>query len=318
MLRFDKVLGDAWRIIWKHKVLWLFGILASCGSQSSQNINTNYSFPSGEGSFNGSVPPELERFLNQFQRYFQNGNEKMVWMVAGLILLLLLLSLLFFLIGIYGRVGLIQGTVLSEQNAPALLFSDVHQKIKPYYWRAVLLNLVISVIILITTLVVLFLVIFGGIITLGIGLVCLIPLLCLLTPLFILVGLVVEQANIALVLEDLSLGDAFQRGWQIFRINLGSMIVMALILIVGGAIIGIIISLPFIFALMPLLIAIMTSTPVDSSAFTLGSVSLICAVIYLPVLIVLNGILRGYIGCAWTLTFRELTQLAETEMEVIS
>jgi hypothetical protein len=28
---FGEVLTRAWQIIWKHKVLWVFGILASCG-----------------------------------------------------------------------------------------------------------------------------------------------------------------------------------------------------------------------------------------------------------------------------------------------
>ena len=27
---FSEVLGKAWRIIWKHKVLWIFGIFAGC------------------------------------------------------------------------------------------------------------------------------------------------------------------------------------------------------------------------------------------------------------------------------------------------
>ncbi len=28
---FSEVLTRAWQIIWKHKVLWIFGILAGCG-----------------------------------------------------------------------------------------------------------------------------------------------------------------------------------------------------------------------------------------------------------------------------------------------
>ena len=31
---FGEVLTRAWQIIWKHKVLWIFGILASCGRGS--------------------------------------------------------------------------------------------------------------------------------------------------------------------------------------------------------------------------------------------------------------------------------------------
>ena len=37
-MEIGEVLSRAWQIIWKHKVLWIFGILASC---SSSNFGSN-------------------------------------------------------------------------------------------------------------------------------------------------------------------------------------------------------------------------------------------------------------------------------------
>ena len=38
---YGEVLSRAWRIIWKHKVLWIFGIMAGCtsGSGGGNRIN---------------------------------------------------------------------------------------------------------------------------------------------------------------------------------------------------------------------------------------------------------------------------------------
>ena len=32
---FGEILSRAWQIIWKHKILWVFGILAGCSSTNS-------------------------------------------------------------------------------------------------------------------------------------------------------------------------------------------------------------------------------------------------------------------------------------------
>jgi hypothetical protein len=59
---FGYVLKRAWEIIWKFKVLWIFGILASCGQASgSGGSNSGYRFSSQESNFS----PQIERFFNQ-------------------------------------------------------------------------------------------------------------------------------------------------------------------------------------------------------------------------------------------------------------
>lgn len=51
------VLRRAWEIIWKFKVLWIFGILASCGQASgSGGGNSGYRF----SSENSTVTHQIE------------------------------------------------------------------------------------------------------------------------------------------------------------------------------------------------------------------------------------------------------------------
>jgi hypothetical protein len=84
------------------------------------------------------------------------------------------------------------------------------------------------------------------------------------------------------------------------------MIVMWLILGLGVSLIGgLIIGLPIILIVGPAVVG-----AISGSNQVLGGgllVTGLCFVAYLPVLIVLNGILQSYIRSAWTLTYLRLT-----------
>jgi len=148
--------------------------------------------------------------------------------------------------------------------------------------------------------------IIGTVATLGLGLICLIPLACILVPVLWFVSVIVEQASIAIVLENLGVMDGLRRGWEVVRLNLGTMIVMALILVLGvGGIGGLIIGLPIVFIVLPAVLGGVVGT--DQSVGGGVFLAAVCFIAYLPVLLVLNGILRSYIETAWTLTFMRLT-----------
>ena len=53
---FGEILTRAWQIIWKHKILWIFGILASCG-RSSGNFNSSRGSRGNGGA--GGLPPQV-------------------------------------------------------------------------------------------------------------------------------------------------------------------------------------------------------------------------------------------------------------------
>jgi hypothetical protein len=149
-----------------------------------------------------------------------------------------------------------------------------------------------------------------AILTLGIGLLCIIPLLCLAVPFFWLVGLVIEQANIAIVIEDVGIIDGLRLGWNVFRDNFGAVFVMGLILSLGISLIGgFIISIPLAIVAAPAIIGIASGTQRALGGGLL--VAALCFVAYLPVLIILSGALRAYIESAWTLTYLRLTNKPE-------
>jgi hypothetical protein len=295
---FGYVLKRAWEIIWKFKVLWIFGILASCGQASgSGGSNSGYRFSSQESN----ISPQIERFFNQLDPVV------IAILIAIGIFIILVLIVLAILLGTVGRVGLIRGTMKAEQGAERLTFGELWRDGLTYFWRVFGLNLIIGLIIFAVILAVF---IVGAILTgltLGLFLVCLIPLVCLIIPVMWAVSVVIEQANVALVVENLSITEGIKRGWQVVWANLGTMIVMSLILILGvGLIGGAIIGLPLLVVAAPLVVGVTTGT---TEAIRNGLlVSGLFFIIYLPVLLLLSGILRAYTSSAWTLTFLRVTQ----------
>jgi hypothetical protein len=94
------------------------------------------------------------------------------------------------------------------------------------------------------------------------------------------------------------------RGWNVVTHNIGQVLIMALILVIGGGIVGLIVALPVALTLLPILLAV----AFGGGAVNMGLViSAILFIIYLPFLLLFTGILRSYTSTAWTLTFIRLT-----------
>jgi hypothetical protein len=84
------------------------------------------------------------------------------------------------------------------------------------------------------------------------------------------------------------------------------MIVMSLVLLLGvGLIGGVIIGLPLLIVSAPAFIGAVSNTPEAlRNGFLLSGFLFL---LYLPVLLLLSGILRSYTSSAWTLTYMRLT-----------
>jgi hypothetical protein len=83
------------------------------------------------------------------------------------------------------------------------------------------------------------------------------------------------------------------------------MIVMALILLVISLLAGFLIGLPLVAVVGPVFIAMVSgSQQVAQGGLLLAG---LCLVAWIPVAIVLNGVLQSYVKTAWTLTYMRLT-----------
>lgn len=304
---FGEVLGTAWKIIWKHKILWIFGIFAGCSRGGGGGGARGF----GNGTApSGSISPYQEQ-LTQFGNWLATHP----WVIVVFIIVLFLIFVLALLLGTMGRIGLIIGTRKADSGAERLGFMELWDGSRPYFWRVFLLSVLVGVAVLVVVLVVTALGLGFSVITLGLGLLCLIPLLCLMIPALWLLTIVVQQAESAIVIENLGIEAGLRRGWEVFRQNLGPMVVMWLILAVIAFIASLILAIPILIIVAPAVFAIISANAGLTSVVNRPTLLLIlagvCFIAYLPFLIVLNGILMGYLQSAWTLTYLRLTQPKE-------
>jgi hypothetical protein len=291
---YGNLLSRAWQITWKHKILWVFGILAGLGGGGG-NFSFNFGGRSGTGgASNGGASPLPPDILSQLSR----PETLAIILVVGCVLIVLALVLL--VLGIIGRGGLIGGINLAVEH-DSVTFREAWSIGTHYFWRM----LGISLVLILPTILIAFVVGAIAILTAGIGLLCLLPLICLLLPPFIVLGIIAHFAQFAVVLEDLGVMDSFRRGWAVLTTNLGNIIVVGIILFVIDFIIGIVLFLPVLVIIVPTGIAILLGgNQTNLAALAVGGVALVC---YLPVAIVLGGIVHAWSIAVWTLLYRHVT-----------
>jgi hypothetical protein len=224
---FGEVLSRAWQIVWKHKVLWIFGILASCGRGGS-SFNASSSSP-GDGGF--GTPPNLPPQVLQLLQIIQENLTTFIAIGVALFCLIWIVSIF---LGTIGKIGLIRGTFQIDGGAESLIFGQLFSESTPYFWRifglSLLVGLPIFVVIAVLTagLVVFAISASGGSDASGVGFLAILPIfigcICLLVPVMFVIGMIARQAENAIVLEDMRVLPALSRGWDVFRKNLGPII----------------------------------------------------------------------------------------------
>ncbi|PKN94575.1 MAG: hypothetical protein CVU44_05690 [Chloroflexi bacterium HGW-Chloroflexi-6] len=306
-MNIGEILSKSWQIIWKFKILWIFGILASCVEGGGGGGSGGGG--GGDSGFNGEdLGLPIEGWVNDFVRYFENFEshpEQYIGLIAIILMVFCVLWLLALALGTMGRIGLIKGALLGDQNTESLSFAELWQESTPYFWKVLGLWLImwLASFVLVALIVLVFGL--GAALTMGILALCLIPLLCLFIPLSWLANLLFEQATIAMIKEERSASDALQRAWQLFRANLSNYLIMALLLFIIQLAVGALLSLPIFLIVIPAMFGL--ALGIDQGMRTTLIISGLCFVVYIPVLIILGGILRAYVWTAWTLTFTRLS-----------
>lgn len=300
------VLQRAARFTWRFKGLWILGILGSCQGGQAQ-LSNNIA-----GNMQGFALSD--RDLERFESFLEGldwesfvpkePNWDMVPIIGiGLLALLLLLWLFFFALEILGTSGLIAAFKHADDGQEPSLGVAFSLGLN-YFWRLLGMQLIVGAITLSFTAVMGIAMLAIIILTLGIGVICLLPLLVVLVPLFIAAGVYVNLSRVAVVIENIGIMAAFVRSLQVIRANIGAIILMALLLFVAPWLMGIILSVPFAAAGLPALLGL----TISESDFILKGLAgtLLCAIAYFPIYLLFVGIINTFTTGAWTLVYRRL------------
>ena len=317
-MNYGEILKRAWETIWKHKILWVFGLLASCTANSGGGGGSNANFSSSNGDFTNNNPFsfnfEREFGHNQFFHNFNFPTDG--WVIAliilGILLLILILSLVFTALGSVGQIGLSKGSWLVDEGEPKLTFGGLWQSAKKPFWRVFLMHILLGLAGFLLAILIIVGVLLVTIPTMGIGLVCLLPFLCIFGLLMFVIGILLNimiQLMIPMMVnEDVALWDSVKKSYELLKQNFWNLVLMGIILWVMGLVIGLIIAIPMIMLVFGFVgVGALTATlgNLDSSVIVPLILAFTC--IILPISMFINAVLQSYLGSAWTLTYRRIT-----------
>jgi hypothetical protein len=322
---FGSLFSRAWRITWKHKILWVFGFLAmlgggglnsggssNSGGGSNFNLNnrsSNFPFPrAAQFGDNNGLPPAVNDFFNQLARL---DSTAIVLIIVGVCLCLFLIWLVIQILAILGTGGLIGGIDRADTN-DKITFREAWAIGRRYFWRLLLLRL---------------LRLLAGIVC---ALVLIIPMILLTCCtcvggiiLSIIVGFILSYGftfmDMAVVLEDKSVGDSINRAYTVMSTNMGSTVVVALILFaisLGIGIVSLVLFLPFVGFLLAGLWPLFTSA---------GS-AIVGLIIAALVFLVLGGLACMFVEAVWTtyrmavivLAYKQFTLITASSVSAVS
>jgi len=301
---YGNVLARAWQISWRWKVLWILGLLAGLGRAMSGGSNTRYTMGNGEwgGPADFGIPPQVFGAL------------------AGAACLGIIIGIVLWVISVIARGGLIAGVQQVEEEGNTS-FGRAWRAGASRFWTLFGIGILAAIPMILAMLL--------GMVLLGIGAFAgvqaagsssglggfwaiLAPAACCSLTFFcglFILTLVLAQIRIyaerAAIMEDLGWIDAFLRGWEVLKENLGPTIILWIIFFFIALALGLLIGAAMVVLMLPF-IAILTSA--DPASWAVGP--LCCGgVIAAVVFAVIVAFIETFTSATWTLAYRDLTGL---------
>jgi len=299
------IIKEAWRITWKNKYLWWFGLMMAF----SGGFGSNFSSSNWKGNNGSGWEENVKQKISDWVALYWE------WIILGLILLVLLM-MVFLILNVWGRGALVAtlGKITAKEPAKEpLKFKEGIKEGKKFFWKILGLNLFLSgtciatLVILGTPIAILFylkayfvgaLLAFGG--------------LLIFILLIILFSYLQKFGVIYLVLGKVSFWSALENAYWLFRRNLLPSIIMGVIFIPLGFLAGL---TAIIFILTILLIFLI---PGLLAYFLMGQwaiivLSVLGILILLVGILAINSVYAVFAQAVWILFFRQIALPKEEE-----
>lgn len=285
-----EVLTVSVRKFWKFKVFWLLGGLAVIISSAYLPVSQLTSLPYAQTLF-----PDL-----------LGGTEEWVFEVLSFALLIAvsLVSIPFFMAGVLGiTVGVARA---EKETTDGFSFMELLRGSLPFFWRALGVRVVFILGVMIFVAPVMVLVFLTSVFTMGVGLLCLFPLFLLLIPVSYAVYSLMELAETAVVVDDLSVFAAISKTWGLFKANFWMVLLMALLVYLGVGLLGMFFILPFILPLYLPFFSVFMESPFAARNILLFSMACMC--IATPFYALAQGVMLALQKTAWAQTYLALSR----------
>jgi hypothetical protein len=296
---FGNVLTRAGQITWKHKVLWFFSALPMFVSFLIFPfvILTLFFLPDTTG--------QSEMFRS-----------------AEVILPILFLAglgfifLVSFLLNGLSMAAATLGVLRAERGEGDLSLAGLLNDSRPYIGRMFAVYLIINLTIgLVFTL--FFLAFFLlTIVTMGMASICLQPVMILIAPFSFLVLGVLESAQAAVIVDDMSALDAVKRGLMIVRENIWKYIILTLVIYLGSSILTSFLMMPLMVPFFALSFIPLSSQQFDPQMMTVVILGFMC--LFFPLTVIFQSLILTFTKSTLVLSYLHFSKAAKDSLVFVN
>lgn len=298
------IVKEAWRVTWRYKILWIFGLFVGAGSGSTGG-SSNYStsgdeFPGGTSA----LPPEFAEFGSQVTRWAEAN----IALLISLAVVLVLVGIVLWIVSVAARGGLIHLVSEAEDKREVRAGAGWSAGFARW-WSMFGVRFVLYLPFAIVIFVILMLTLLPWLVssastsnTLLPGLFgacgAVIVLFLVLVVLGFVVGLIAEFAERHVMLDGQGTLESIGAGWRDLRAHFKDVLLMWLLTLVIGVAYGIVILIAFVILGVTSVFAFLATGPCGGSLVALALFSL---------LLVPGAIYGTFISALWTIFWREMT-----------
>ena len=313
-MNYGKVLTRAWEITWRWKVLWILGFLAALGSGGgggSTGGSSSYSSGGEEWPYWWG-----QTYHWDWEPYVPSG---LIAVIIGLACLAVIIGIAIWVVSVIARGGLIAGVQQVEEKGETS-FGQAWRAGAKRFWTLFGIGILASIpmiIMAIVGIIVLIVMFVGsgfafsssdaagatGVVT---SILCGCGFCCGMIILSIILQQIRIYAERAAVMEELGWIEAFARGWDVLKANLGATIIYWLIFFGIGLAVFIVVAVVLTATAFPF--AAMLSN-VDPGGWVVAPIC--CGgLIFVIVASLLSAIVQTFTSATWTLAYREMVGMA--------
>jgi hypothetical protein len=284
---FGQVFIRAWEITWKYKVLWAINALPIAMTFLLLPIWLVIVFMQ-------DLDPNRILGFAENPAFVIIGSVIYVLIIVGSVIL-----------QIISRASVTLGVFRAETEKQPITFLDLLRDGFRYFWRTLGVFALISVGVL-----VLFFAFFAcmalfSAVTMGFGVICMQPLFLLMIPFSMLIMVLMEQAESAVVADESGVMDAIKRAYELIRSNIWRYILITLVIYFGMNILMSIILFPL---MIPLFFIMLRSMENGMDFNNMLKMQAVFGIILVPVMALVQGIILTYLKSAMMVMYLRLTR----------
>jgi MFS family permease len=292
-----EIIKKSWKITWKNKFLWWFGLFLALGGGASFN------FP-GNSEWNNKIGENEDKVASFINQHWQ--------IIIVAIVLAVILGLALFVLSLISKAGLIKTLDKIEKNLSGN-FKEGFREGKKYFWKILAVGLILGIFIFALLVVLSFPVIFLFYVkSVVLGILFAFLAVAIFIPLVILASFIGKYSIFYLVLSDLGIKASIENGYQVFKKNILASVIMALFFIPINIIL-------FVMAAISFLIVGLIFLPIGIMLYlALAKIGVIVAValggfIFVIFLILVNSVFQVFYQTVWFLFFKEIASVKMEE-----